>query len=216
MTPPYYPAFVDLTGKRCVVVGGGKVAERKILSLLRSGASVTVISPDLTAGLTREKERGGFEHRGRGYRKGDLRGAFLAIAATSDEEVNRRVSRDAPCLVNVVDRPELANFIVPSLIQRGPLTIAISTSGASPSAARGMRRELEELYPRETGRYLEFLRGIRKKAMEDLEDRRTREGFLRWVGSGEVMDALRKKGLREVKAMITERFLSLKKGGPRC
>ncbi|MFA5354854.1 MAG: bifunctional precorrin-2 dehydrogenase/sirohydrochlorin ferrochelatase [Thermodesulfovibrionales bacterium] len=212
MTLPYYPAFVDLTGKSCIVVGGGKVAERKVLSLLRSGASVTVISPDLSSPLRRQREKGALEHRERNYRKGDLRNAFLVIAATSDEGVNRRVAEDAPCLVNVVDNPEISSFIVPSLIRRGPLSIAVSTSGASPAMAMAMRAEMESLYPKELGQFLEFLRGIRKKALKEIGDREIREEFLRWAGSAELLERLREKGLQELKGLVQERFAKKKRG----
>ncbi|NTU43598.1 MAG: bifunctional precorrin-2 dehydrogenase/sirohydrochlorin ferrochelatase, partial [Nitrospirales bacterium] len=151
-------------------------------------------------------------HRERGYRKGDLRSAFLAIAATSDEKVNRRVSEDAPCLVNVADSPDLANFIVPALIRRSPLSIAVSTSGASPAVARTIRKELETLYPKETGRFLELLRSIRIRALQEIKDRSAREDLLRWAGSPESLGLFRERGLGEVRTMIHERFLSLKEG----
>ncbi len=123
----YYPAFLNLEDKKTVVVGGGKVAERKILGLLNAQAEVTVVSPVITKRLEQEEQKGRIRHICRKYRKGDLKNAFLVIAATDSEDINEKVSRDAPCLVNVVDTPKFCNFIVPSILQRGPLTIAIST-----------------------------------------------------------------------------------------
>src|SRR4030065_1234034 len=129
----YYPAFLNLKGKKTVVIGGGKIAERKILVLLKTGANITVISPEITKRIAREKLRGSLKHIPRQYRKGDVKKTFLVIAATDSEEINKKVSEEAPCLVNVVDTPSLCNFIVPSVIQRGLLTIAISTGGVSPT-----------------------------------------------------------------------------------
>lgn len=175
----YYPVFLNLKNKGCVVVGGGKVAERKVLSLLKSGAEVTVISPELTKRLKKESLSGRIKHIPRRYKKGDLKNAFLVIAATDSNEINEKVSEDAPHLINVVDVPSLCNFIVPSMVKRGPLTIAISTSGVSPSMAKTIRKELEKLYGPEFARYLNSLKKIRIKAMAEIKDKKERERFLK-------------------------------------
>ncbi len=198
----YYPAFINLCGKNCIVIGGGKVAERKIASLLNAGSEVTVISPDLTNTLERHKKNGRIKHIKRNYKKGDLKNAFLVIAATSDEKINKMVSKDAPFLVNVVDRPELANFIVPSVVSRGPMTIAISTSGASPAMARAVRKELELLYNKDFGRFITFLGQLRKKVMRDIPANRERERFLKEVASKEILSILRKNGFKAAKNKI--------------
>jgi precorrin-2 dehydrogenase/sirohydrochlorin ferrochelatase len=202
----YYPAFINLCGKNCVVIGGGKVAERKIVSLLGAGAEVTVISPDLTDTLERHKKRGRIKHIERDYKKGDLKNAFLVIAATSDERINSRVSGDAPFLVNVVDRPELANFIVPSVVSRGPMTIAISTSGASPAMAKAVRKELEFLYNKDFGHFLAFLRQLRKKAMRDIPENKERERLLKEAASKEILSILRKNGFKAAKNKVLEKI----------
>ncbi|MEW6117605.1 MAG: bifunctional precorrin-2 dehydrogenase/sirohydrochlorin ferrochelatase [Nitrospirota bacterium] len=206
MSPRYYPAFIDLKGKQCVVVGGGKVAERKVAGLLRAGAKVKVISPSLTDLLERQKQKGTIEHLPRTYRKGDLKGSFLAIAATSDDQVNTAVSKDAPCLVNVVDQPALANFIVPSVVQRGLLTIAISTSGASPAMARAMRRELEFLYGKDFGRFLDLVHTLRKRALKGIPEKRKREEFLKGMASAAIFDVLRRKGFSEAREVVLRKF----------
>lgn len=202
----YYPAFIDLCGKNCIVVGGGKVAERKIASLLGAGANVTVISPDLTYTIEKHKKNGRIKHIKRNYKKGDLKNAFLVIAATSDEKINSRVSGDAPFLVNVVDRPELANFIVPSVVSRGHMTIAISTSGASPAMARAVRKELELLYNKNFGHFLAFLRQLRKKAMRDIPEKKERERLLKEVASKEILSILRKNGFKAAKNKVLEKI----------
>jgi precorrin-2 dehydrogenase/sirohydrochlorin ferrochelatase len=202
----YYPAFINLCGKNCVVVGGGKVAERKIAGLLNAGAEVTVISPILTDTLERHKKKGMIRHIERDYKKGDLRNAFLVIAATSDERVNSKVSGDAPFLVNVVDRPELANFIVPSVVNRGTMTIAISTSGASPAMAKAVRKELELLYNKDFGQFLAFLKQLRKKAKRDIPDNKKRERLLKEVASKEILSVLRKNGFKAAKSKVLEKI----------
>lgn len=169
-----------------------------------------VISPEVTRTIEKQKLDGRIEHIKRGYKRGDLKGVFLAIAATSDDRVNARVSRDAPCLVNVVDRPQQANFIVPSLVKRGLLTIAVSTSGASPAAAKAMRKELEAMYGREFGPFLRFLKGLRERALKDIPDQRTREAFLKGVASEEVFAVLRKKGINKAKEEVVKRMHNAK------
>ncbi len=200
----YYPVFINLNKKRCVVVGGGKVAERKVYSLLRSGADVTVISPEITDNLRKYKDKGRIEHIGRKYRNGDLRDAFLVIAATSDEKTNHIVSRDAPFLVNVVDKPEMGNFIVPSIVRRGPLTIAITTSGSSPAVSKTIRKELEIFYNKDFGDFLVFLKQVRSKIMKDIKDKKEREKLLKIFGSKDVLDILRTEGLNAAKNKILE------------
>lgn len=179
ITPVYYPVFLNLKGKKCVVVGGGKVAERKALSLLRSGAEVIVISPECTGRLKKENLKGRIKYISRVYKKGDLKNAFLVIAATDSGETNKRISEDAPYLVNVVDMPLLCNFIVPSVVRRGPLTIAVSTSGISPSLARTIRKELEGLYGREFEKHLNYIKKMRVKALSGIKNNKERIKFLR-------------------------------------
>lgn len=179
ITPVYYPVLLNLKGKKCVVVGGGKVAERKTLPLLRSGAEVTVISPECTVRLKEENLKGRIQYISRRYKKGDLKNAFLVIAATDSNETNRKISEDATCLVNIVDMPLLCNFIVPSVVRRGPLTIAVSTSGISPSLARTIRKELEGLYGREFVKHLNYIKKMRAKALSGIKNSKERTRFLR-------------------------------------
>ena len=202
--PPYYPVYIDLTGRKAVVIGGGTVAERKVRSLLRARAEVKVISPQLTKNLERQKAKGILTHVCRSYRRGDLSSAFLVIAATASQEINERVSRDAPCLVNVVDKPDLCNFIVPSLVQRGHLQFAISTSGMSPALARAIRKELEKIYGKEFADYVKVLKIIRKEALSHIKDKKKRTAFLKSVASEKIITMLRSKGLRTTKRFVTE------------
>ncbi len=205
-TRSYYPAFINLFGKRCVVVGGGKVAERKVFSLLHSEAEIKVISPVLTDALEKQKNKGRIQHIERDYKRGDLNGAFLVIAATDNERVNTRISKDAQCLINVVDMPETANFIVPSVVKRGPMTIAVSTSGASPAMAKRIRKELELIYNKDFGRYLNFLKQLRKMIMKEIDDKKARERFLKGLASTELLNILREKGFQKAKDKVLNRL----------
>jgi len=142
----YYPAFLDLRGRRCVVVGGGAVAERKIGALLDAGARVVVVSPMVTEELTALVAANVIEHRARRFRRHDVRGAALVVAATgvlAVDDVVAAAARRARALVNVVDRPDACDFILPSVLRRGDLQIAVSTGGKSPALAREIRRRLE-------------------------------------------------------------------------
>lgn len=138
----YYPAYLDLTGKRCVVIGAGVVAERKVVQLLASEAKVMLVSPTATGEIQRLAGEGKVRWIEREYVQGDLAGATLAVAATDDEQVNRQVHAEAhreKVLLNVVDVTPLCGFIAPSVVERGPVTVAISTSGSSPALARKLR-----------------------------------------------------------------------------
>lgn len=173
------------------------MAARKVASLLGSGADVTVISPVVNAALAKYSERKQIKHVRRKYRKGDLKNAFLVISATSDEQVNREVSLDARCLLNVVDAPYRANFIVPAVVNRGPLTLAVSTSGASPALAKSIREELESFYGKEFGRFADFLGRQRKKAMR---------GIAGQIAGPEMVAILREKGFERTKEEVMEKI----------
>lgn len=189
----YYPAFLDLKDQPCVVVGGGNVAERKTLDLLRAGAQVKVISPGLTSRLQKEKKRGTIKHVNRRFRQGDIKGAFLVIAATDSEDENRKVASNKGLLLNVVDRPELCTFIVPATLRRGPLQIAVSTSGASPAMARAIRKEMESTYGPEFGKYLNKLKRLREKAVKEIKSSRERERYLKSLASEKIIQILKKE-----------------------
>jgi len=145
--PAYYPVSLNIKGRKCVVVGGGEVALRKVKALLEHGARVTVISPELGPELVQLAEHGEVAALNREYRAGDLKDSFLAIAATDDSDINRRIVREAKnkaVLVNVVDDAENSDFIVPSCLRRGDVTIAVATAGRSPALARKIRISLEK------------------------------------------------------------------------
>lgn len=138
----YYPAFLNVAGLRAVVVGGGAVAERKAAQLLASGADVTLVSPDATPELERLAGEGRVRLIRRAYAPGDLAGAWIAVAATDDPETQRNIRAESlreKTLLNVADEPDLCGFIAPSIVERGPVAVAISTGGESPALARRLR-----------------------------------------------------------------------------
>ena len=145
--PDYYPIYLNLAGKKCVILGGGTVAQGKIAGFRDAGAAITVISPDATPGIRRAAQNGQVKWLEREYHPGDLEGAFIAVAATNVWYVNREIYDEAErlgVLLNVVDDPDLCTFIAPSVVKRDPVTLAISTGGASPALARKLRETLAD------------------------------------------------------------------------
>jgi len=142
----YYPVLLDLAGRRCLMVGGGSVAERRVDALLATGAQVTVISPRVTQPLAALAAEGRIGLESRGYREGDLAGTDLVFVATDAGEVNAAVAREARergLWINAADDPAHCTFILPALVRRGDLTVAVATGGTSPALARAVREELE-------------------------------------------------------------------------
>lgn len=183
-----YPVFlVNLQDQRSVVVGGGSVAERKVRSLLQAEASVTVVSPALTVGLQRLVQEGDLEWVQREYQQGDLAEAFLVIGATDDAETNEQVWQEAVergVLVNIVDDPARCNFIVPSLVQRGDLCLAISTGGKSPALAKRLRERLEAEFGPEYAAFAALLGDLRERVKASYPDATERKNlFYRLVDS---------------------------------
>lgn len=150
----HYPVYLDLRGRPCVVVGGGEVAARKVEGLLAAGARVTIVSPSLNPTLAAMAETHEVMHHARPYRRGDLEGAVLAYAATDDQALHAEIAAEAAAaavLLNVVDEPRFCGFIVPALVTRGAVSIAVSTGGASPALARRLREDIEKTVGPEYG-----------------------------------------------------------------
>jgi precorrin-2 dehydrogenase/sirohydrochlorin ferrochelatase len=205
----YYPAFLNLKGVKAVVVGGGKVAERKAGTLLKAGALLKIISPAISKKLDKYKREGLLIHIKRAYRKSDLKDAFIVIAATSSREINRRVEADSkslPRLINVVDTPSMGNFIVPSLVNRGRLTIAISTEGCGPALSKAIRKELEHIYGSEFSYYINFVERIRRQALKHITDNKKRERVLKALASEEILGILRKDGASAAAERVRKRM----------
>jgi precorrin-2 dehydrogenase / sirohydrochlorin ferrochelatase len=166
----YYPVQLDIQGRSCLVVGGGAVGTRKVETLRACGAQVTVVSPAATEPLRDLAAQGAIRLRLRDYASEDLAEMFLVIGATDDEALNRRISADAErqrILCNIADRPEACNFILPSILQRGDLTITVSTSGKSPAFAKKLRRTLAAQYGEEYAAFLDLMGAIRQRLLAE-------------------------------------------------
>jgi len=193
------PVVLDLAGRRCVIVGGGRVAERKIAALLPSGADLLVVAPRVTARIRELAKRRRVRWRRASYRPLCLRRARLALAATSDRATNRRVARDAGRLglfVNVADDPGLCTLVMPAVLRRGDLLVAVSTGGLSPALARSLRDDLAGRLGREYGEYVRLVASIRRRLRACVDDPRQRARRLRKVLGMRLLARLR-SGRRE-------------------
>ena len=162
----YYPVFLDIAGKPVVVIGGGEIAVQKVKGLLDAGALVTLVSPTLHPDLVPLAAQGRIEHVAREYAPGDLEGYFLAFVGTDDRAINDIVAREGKergVLVNAVDDPANCDFIMPAVVRRGDLIVAVSTSGGSPAMARRMREELEAFLTEEYALMLELAAEVRRE-----------------------------------------------------
>jgi precorrin-2 dehydrogenase/sirohydrochlorin ferrochelatase len=202
----YYPAFLNLKNKKAVVVGGGKVAERKVRLLLKAGANVKVISPAITKPLEKIRDKGNLKYVSRNYVKRDLKNAYIVIAATSSAEINTKIAGESENLVNVVDTPSEGNYIVPSVVTRGPLIIAISTEGTSPAVSKTIRKEVEKHYSKEFTNYMRFLEVMREKAVAEITDSNKRRKFLKSLASEELIYIVRNQGFGAASEIISNRF----------
>jgi precorrin-2 dehydrogenase/sirohydrochlorin ferrochelatase len=185
---PFYIACLRLSGRRCLVVGGGEVGLEKVEGLLACDADVTLVAPDAVPELEELAREGSIHWERRAYDPSDLEGSFLVIASTDDTDVNIRVYEDAEAramLVNIVDVPPLCNFILPAIVRTGPLAIAISTAGASPALAKRMKREIAEAYGEPYARLAVILNDARGWAKATLPTYQDRKAFFEGIVNGE-------------------------------
>jgi precorrin-2 dehydrogenase/sirohydrochlorin ferrochelatase len=204
-----YPIVLTSLGDAlCAVIGGGRVAERKVLGLGESGARrIRVVAPTLTPTLRQLEQERMFDWLPRRYRAGDLATAFLAVAATNDPATNRSVAAEADdlgILVDVVDAPESGNFAVPASIRRGDLLLTVSTGGTSPTLAKRIRNELDDRYGPEYGRLLETLGRLRPLVTARIALAEGRRCFWRSVTSKPVLAAIRNGHAERVETMAAE------------
>jgi precorrin-2 dehydrogenase / sirohydrochlorin ferrochelatase len=203
----YYPFFLEMNQRRCVVIGGGAVAERRIDGLLAAGANVTVISPTITEGLGSLLAEKRMRHIERAYETGDLAGYDLVFVATDEPGVNARVCRDARAQrvwINSADDPAHCDFILPAVIRRGDLIVAISTGGASPAATRTIREELDQYF---TGDYAGFVR-IAEEVRNELRGRSVAVSADAWNQAlrGDFRRLLREGRTEQAKTLLLERL----------
>jgi siroheme synthase-like protein len=189
----YYPVYIQLRGQLCVVIGGGKIAEGKVEGLLAVQAQVTVIAPTVTSRLRELVQSKQIAYLARAYQPGDLAGAFLVICATDQAEINHQVWQEATAnrqLVNVVDDIPRCNFIAPSILRKGDLTIAISTSGKAPALAVRLKERLERDLGTEYERFLELAGKLREPLARHIPDFETRKALWYALVDSEILDLL--------------------------
>jgi precorrin-2 dehydrogenase / sirohydrochlorin ferrochelatase len=206
---PLYIACLLLSGRRCVVVGGGPVGLEKVEGLLACDADVTLVAPEAHPELVQLVLEGSIRWEQREYESGDLDGALIAIAATDDTDLNVRVFEDAEArsmLVNVVDVPPLCNFILPAIVRTGPLAVAISTAGASPALAKRMKREIGELFGEPYATLAILLNDARGWAKATLPTYQDRKRFFEGIVNGEPdpIELLRDGDAQAVRDLITD------------
>jgi precorrin-2 dehydrogenase / sirohydrochlorin ferrochelatase len=200
----YYPIFLDLKDKPVLVVGGGAIAQDKIEKLLAAGARVEIVSPEINEYLARLVEAGALQYTAREFAASDLDGKYLVVSATDQKTVNEEVSRLAATrglLCNVVDRPALCNFIVPALVTRGDLQIAISTGGKSPSVAQKVKKEIEDLIGDEYAELLEIAAEYRRQVHLSVPDYARRRALMRKFIDSEILDLIRAGRTGEIDAV---------------
>ena len=195
----YYPIFLDLKNKKSVVIGGGSVAERKAVTLLSCKADVSVISPDITPRLRELAKKKRLRYIKKRYEDKDIKDAFLVVAATNNREANKAVFAAAKrykCLLNIVDKPDESNFIVPSLISRGDLTIAVSTGGKRPALAKQIRKELQQRYGKEYEIFIKAMGKAREQVLKSVPSEKARRQIFTKLAKSNIINLL-KKGNRK-------------------
>jgi len=203
----YYPVFLDVRERPCVVVGGGQIAERKAIALFDAGADLAVISPSLTPVLAELARKGKITHHRKTFAEQDLAEAYLVIAATNDPAVNEAVARECRkrgILVNAATSPDEGSFVVPSVVERGDLLIAISTCGDSPALARKVREDLERTYGQEYEVFLEKMANLRRRLAHDVADEDMRRKVYQAVVDSDVLYLLKAGQAHEADHRIAE------------
>lgn len=201
----YYPLLLDLTKIRCLVVGGGEVALRKAASLKEAGADITVISPEIISPLIKQGEKGEIKLIKRAYQKGDLKGFPLVYVAIDDQAMSAEIGAEARAegvLVNIADHPDQGNFIVPAKMQRGDLSLFISTNGKSPLLAKKIRQELEERYGAEYQDLLQLLGRERVWALHRIPKIEQRKSYFEELVFSDFLDLLKAGKTEEVEEKI--------------
>ncbi|WP_026882131.1 precorrin-2 dehydrogenase/sirohydrochlorin ferrochelatase family protein [Clostridium akagii] len=201
----YYPIMLDIKEKKCVVIGGGNIAYRKVLSLLECMAEVTVISHEVIPELKQLVDDGKVKYLKHEYNFKYISDCYLVYAATNNSDVNQAVYSQCSqknILVNVVDKPEICNFIVPSKIKKGDLTIAISTNGKSPMLARKIRQDLEKVYDYRYELFLDIMGEVRKEVFHTLKDAKKRSEFYKTVVYSDYIYGLTSENKEDIQKQI--------------
>ena len=203
----YYPIHLDIQNRKCLVVGGGGVGTRKVKTLLECGARVTVVSMALSRELRELAASGDIDLEQRSYRSEDLNGMFLVIGATNDMTLNRQISYDAEqlnTLCNIADRPEVCNFILPSIVRRDDLVITVSTSGKSPAMAKKLRKALENQYGEEYGKLLRLMGAIRKKLLRQAHEPEAHKPLFEQLINSDLIGMIQKDEFEKIDSLLLD------------
>ncbi|MFV9644877.1 MAG: precorrin-2 dehydrogenase/sirohydrochlorin ferrochelatase family protein [Desulfobacterales bacterium] len=201
----YYPVNLDILNRKCLVVGGGSVGTRKVLTLLDCGAIVTVVSPDAAEKLLELAGNGSIRWEKRSYLASDLDTMFLVIGATDDEELNRQISADAEklnMLCNIADRPEVCNFILPAIVNRGDLVISISTSGKSPAFAKKLRKQLEKQFGVEYAEFLRLMGAIREKLLSEKHEPEAHKHLFEQLIKSDLVEMIKNNRKEDINSLL--------------
>ncbi|MBI4734093.1 MAG: bifunctional precorrin-2 dehydrogenase/sirohydrochlorin ferrochelatase, partial [Rubrobacteridae bacterium] len=201
----FYPMYVNIEGLKCLVVGGGDVATRKVGSLIECDAAVSVVSPRITFDLERIQSEGRITVELREYVEGDIDGAALVIVATDNSTLNEQIYREAKeknIPVNVVDAPDICTFIVPSIIRRGDFILSISTSGSCPALAKSVRKDLQEQFGGEYAEFCNILRQFRKNLADKYDRQEDRAEALKKFIDSDVIELIKAGKSEEVKERV--------------
>ncbi len=201
------PIFVEVQSRPVLVVGGGEVAQRKVEALVEAGARVTVISPRLTPRLAQLAARGTIRHLARRYQPGDLTGFTLVYGATDDPGVHRQLAveaRSRGAMLNLADQPHLCDFIVPAVVRRGELVVAISTGGSSPALASRLRRQFETILGPEYELLLAIMQEARKRLHASTENRLSRMDALNSLAASGLEEPLRRRDFAQADRLLVE------------
>jgi len=198
---------LNIRNRPCLVVGGGSVGTRKVRTLLACGAKVTVVSPDTADDLTHLAGSGQIRLKQRTYKTSDLEAMFLVIGATDDENLNRQIHADAEglnMLCNIADRPQACNFILPAIVQRGDLVIAVSTSGKSPAFAKKLRKQLEKEFGEEYEAFLLMMGAIRDRLLNERHEPEEHKPIFERLISGNLLELIRNREIDGINALLSE------------
>ncbi|MBI4777325.1 bifunctional precorrin-2 dehydrogenase/sirohydrochlorin ferrochelatase [Candidatus Desantisbacteria bacterium] len=204
----YYPICLDVKNRRCVIVGGGEVSARKITFLLNCEANIVVISPQINEEINVFACEKRIEWIERGYQAGDLKGAFFVIAATDDPDLNKQISqeaRDTGILVNVADSEEDSTFILPAVLSRGSLSIAVSTEGKSPALAKKIRNDISGMFGKEYIRFVDLLGSLRQTVKATFDNQSKRSIIWNKLLNSELLELL-KKGRTDMIDTVLKRY----------
>lgn len=204
----YYPVNLDIKDKNCLVIGGGSVGTRKVKTLLECDAIVTIISPVVTKEIQELSDNGSIKLKKRSYRRSDINEkTFLVIGATDNDNLNQLIRKDAKrfnLLCNIADCPEICNFILPAIVQRGDLIITISTSGKSPAFTKKLRQHLEKEYGDEYVEFLQLMGAIRKKLLKSKHESEVHKHLFEQLIDRGLIEMIKNEKKKEIDVLLVD------------